>query len=281
MTCCETALISYLSYLSLGGLAPDISLRTPTPKARSTGACALANPLSEVHPRSAAALGGGERLTCPSRPFFKASETFHVPGPRNQETNKLYYDAEAAGTGGPVQVGYAAEYSSSHRLWHDTMNALGVRTNTAHMAGSNTGVWTNLGSVDPQSSTRSYSATAYLAPAAARPNLTVLTEALVTELVLDGADGDWTATGAAFEHGGKAFVASASREVVVCAGSVQSPLILELSGIGSPGVLAAAGVPVRVDSPNVGENLQDHISSSSRFPLVRSSAFLTSFQWPR
>lgn len=198
-------------------------------------------------------------LTSP-RPFFKSSENFHAPDKTNQEANKLYFDADAAGEGGPVQVGYASEYSASHRLWHDTLNGLGVPTNTAHMAGSNVGVWTNLGSVDPQSSTRSYSATAYLAPVVARPNLTVLTDALVTELVFRDDDGAWTATGAAFEHGQESFVASASREVILCAGSVQSPLLLELSGIGAPEVLAAVGVPVRVNNPNVGEHLQDHIS---------------------
>lgn len=63
-----------------------------------------------------------------------------------------------------------------------------------------------------------------------------------------------------FIHHGREFVASVSREVILSAGSVQSPQILELSGVGRPDVLSAAGIPVKVKSPNVGENLQDHIS---------------------
>jgi choline dehydrogenase-like flavoprotein len=93
--------------------------------------------------------------------------------------------------------------------------------------------------------------------------LFLLTEAEVHEVLLDE-DGDvagcWRAKGVRFAHGGVQFSAFASREVIVSAGSVQSPQILELSGIGGSAVLSAAGIPVKVDNPNVGENLQDHLS---------------------
>ena len=54
-------------------------------------------------------------------------------------------------------------------------------------------------------------------------------------------------------------------EVILCAGSVQSPQLLELSGIGSPKVLEAAGIEVKIENPAVGENLQEHMSSSAIF----------------
>lgn len=60
----------------------------------------------------------------------------------------------------------------------------------------------------------------------------------------------------------------AAREVIISAGSIQSPQILELSGIGRRDVLEAAGVELKVDSPNVGENLQDHMSMSCGFGLL-------------
>jgi len=82
-----------------------------------------------------------------------------------------------------------------------------------------------------------------------------LTEATALEIILEKEDSSWRATGVRFEHGGKAFS-------VLSAGSVQSPQMLELSGIGNPEILNEAGVNVKVANPNVGENLQEHMSRS-------------------
>lgn len=147
------------------------------------------------------------------------------------------------------------------------MNSLGVETNNDHLAGSNTGCWTSVVSVDPRDATRSYAATAYYNPVSSRSNLFLLTAAEVHEILLvkDGNDPSaWKAEGIRFSHGGKEFSAFACREVILSAGSVQSPQILELSGVGGSAVLSAAGVTVKVDNPNVGENLQDHLSTLSR-----------------
>ena len=123
------------------------------------------------------------------------------------------------------------------------------------------GVWTNLNAVNPKTVTRSWS-TAYYLPNAARPNFCVLTEALVTEVILVESPGaEWIASGVRFRHGDDEYAVTATREVVICAGSIQSPQILELSGIGASEVLTKAGIDVKVHSPNVGENLQDHIST--------------------
>lgn len=115
-------------------------------------------------------------------------------------------------------------------------------------------------SVDPDRNTRSYAAPAYYVPNSSRRNLLVLTEALAHEIILEQKSGQWTATGVRFSYGDDSFVAQASREVILSAGSVQSPQLLELSGIGNPQVLEEAGIEVRVPNPNVGENLQDHLS---------------------
>ncbi|KAI1856571.1 hypothetical protein JX265_011530 [Neoarthrinium moseri] len=200
-------------------------------------------------------------------PYFKKTENFHTPEEFNQKANSLYYDKQAVGESGPIQVGYASEYSSSHQLWLKTMQSLGVESNRAHLAGSNVGVWTNLGSVDPHTGTRSYSTTTYCLPNASRPNLLVLTEACVTEIVLEKDDGEWTAKGVRFQRDGSSFFAAASREVIISAGSVQSPQILELSGIGNPDILSKARISVKVSNPNVGENLQDHIMAALIFEV--------------
>jgi choline dehydrogenase len=90
-----------------------------------------------------------------------------------------------------------------------------------------------------------------------RSNLKVISTGLVTRVLIEGG----RAVGAEFVEG-KGQVAStvrAAREVIVCAGAVQSPQLLQLSGIGDPEALKALGIEVRAASPNVGKNLQDHL----------------------
>lgn len=181
--------------------------------------------------------------------------------------DKAYYDASGFGTSGPIDVSYATEYSASHQYWHDTLQQLGVQNNKAHMMGSNLGAWTNLASVDPLSCTRSSSATAYYQPHSQRTNLVVLTEALAQKILLEKHDGLWTAKGVQFTSQAKTLSVFASKEVIICAGTVQSPQILELSGIGNTEVLKKAGIETIVSSPFVGENLQDHIMAASIYEV--------------
>ena len=101
---------------------------------------------------------------------------------------------------------------------------------------------------------RASTAMSYLHPASKRPNLRVITGAEVHNLVLDGK----TATGVRYRNNGVMHTIKAGREVLLAAGAIGSPQILELSGIGRGDVLKTAGVDVRHDLPGVGENLQDH-----------------------
>lgn len=184
--------------------------------------------------------------------------------------NKAYYDTDGFGAKGPVEVSYATEYSASHQYWHETLEHLDIQNNKSHMMGSNVGAWTNLGSVNPRTCTRASSATAYYQPHRQRANLTVLTEAFVNKIILEQDDGNWTARGLQFVHQGQILSVFASKEVIVCAGSVQSPQILELSGIGNLDVLRKVGIDTIVPSPFVGENLQDHIMAASIYEVDSS-----------
>ena len=98
-------------------------------------------------------------------------------------------------------------------------------------------------------------AKAFLEPAKGRPNLTVETHAFAKRLVLEGK----RVTGVVFDQRGAERVATAGREVVLAAGAVQSPQLLELSGVGRPELLAEHGVEVRHAAPGVGENYRDHM----------------------
>ena len=98
-------------------------------------------------------------------------------------------------------------------------------------------------------------AKAYLTPARGRANLRIETGAFAAGLIMDGT----RAVGVRYRQGGVMKQARCRAELLLAAGSIQSPQLLQLSGIGPRRLLQAHGVPVVVDSPGVGENLQDHL----------------------
>jgi choline dehydrogenase len=103
---------------------------------------------------------------------------------------------------------------------------------------------------------RRWSATnAFLRPALKRPNLTVMTDALVTKVRMDGS----TAQGVELRRAGAAYFVEAKRETILAAGSIGSPQLLQLSGVGDPEHLQRLGIPVRHALKGVGENLHDHL----------------------
>ena len=104
-------------------------------------------------------------------------------------------------------------------------------------------------------------ANAYLKPALQRPNLKVITRALSQRILLDGR----RATGVEYVRGGAKQVVNAKQEVILSAGPIASPQLLQLSGIGPGAVLQQAGIDVVHDLPGVGENLQDHLEFYFQF----------------
>ena len=106
-------------------------------------------------------------------------------------------------------------------------------------------------------------AMAYLRPALGRANLTVVTGAHAERVVIDHG----RATGVRYRVDGASTTATARREVILSGGAVNSPQLLELSGIGDPEMLRAAGIEVRAALPGVGANLQDHYVVSMQYRL--------------
>jgi choline dehydrogenase len=101
---------------------------------------------------------------------------------------------------------------------------------------------------------RQSAAVAFLKPARARPNLTVMPRALVTRVLFEGR----RAIGVEWQRDGSAHRVRAAREVILSAGAIQSPQLLQLSGVGPADLLHRLAIPVVADLPGVGENLQDH-----------------------
>ncbi len=103
---------------------------------------------------------------------------------------------------------------------------------------------------------RASTATAYLRPALKRPNLKVETEALATRIAIENG----RATGVEYTRGGVPQRVTARREVVLAGGVINTPQLLMISGIGDPVELGRFGIKTLVASPQVGQNLQDHVS---------------------
>ena len=133
-------------------------------------------------------------------------------------------------------------------------------------SGDHMGFYSSLGAVNrsDDKGNRSYAATGYLRPNLGRPNLKVLTEAQATKIL--GIESG-IANGVEFIHHGETYRVQANKEVVLSAGVIQTPQLLELSGIGDPEVLRAAGVDCLVENKGVGANFQDHVLGGILYDL--------------
>lgn len=124
--------------------------------------------------------------------------------------------------------------------------------------------------INTRNGLRASASTAYLRPAMRRENLSVVTRAIATRVLLEGR----RAIGLEYRRGGKLFTIHATKEVILSAGAVNSPQLLQLSGIGDPHLLKSHGIDVVHAAPNVGRNLQDHIGFDylyrSRVPTLNN-----------
>jgi len=124
---------------------------------------------------------------------------------------------------------------------------------------------------------RASTARAYLRPAMKRKNLSLIPHVQVDRVVLAGQ----RAVGVRYRLAGCDVEIRARREVILSAGSIGSPSILQRSGIGPAAVLQAAGVPVRVDAPGVGENLQDHLEVYFQYRCTQPISLNRELSWWR
>lgn len=124
---------------------------------------------------------------------------------------------------------------------------------------------------------RASTSRSYLKPALDRSNLTLRSSSHVTRLLFDGK----RATGVAYERNGVPCTATARKEVILCGGAYNSPQLLMLSGIGPAEALAAHGIEVRVDSPEVGANLAEHPLVYMSYAAKEPRTFLTALRIDR
>ncbi|HBW21661.1 MAG TPA: choline dehydrogenase, partial [Actinobacteria bacterium] len=115
---------------------------------------------------------------------------------------------------------------------------------------------------------------AYLRPVLGRRNLTLHTRAFVTKIRFDGR----RAAGVDYRHEGKLQQVQAG-EIILCGGSINSPQLLQLSGVGSPKLLEQVGVKVRHELPGVGENLQDHLEVYVQYGCKQPVSVAPALKW--
>lgn len=165
---------------------------------------------------------------------------------------------------GPIQASWPPlEYTNSAQQVAPKVAAtLGLRSEGVAL-GESVGYYDQALSIDMKAGRRSSAVYEYYQPIADRPNLFLITDAMVQRVMFSGTnkDGDQIATGVEFASKNQKHSVSAKKEVILCAGTIQSPQLLELSGIGSKAILEKHGIDVLVDNPGVGENLQDHVMS--------------------
>ncbi|KAH9053670.1 alcohol oxidase [Lactarius vividus] len=195
------------------------------------------------------------------KPYFKKAERFLPPDVVKDGVTR--FDVQEHGLEGPLEVAYPLLPSGLEKPFVEAAKALGINS----FAGNTSGIWTTPVTIRPASRTRSYAANMYYQPNASRSSLSVLTSAHVARISLSkGSDGA-TADGVVFIHDGKEYRALVNKTVVLSAGAILSPQVLELSGIGDPDVLRKANVGVVVDLPGVGNNIQEHVNSAVSYKV--------------
>jgi choline dehydrogenase len=182
-------------------------------------------------------------------PYFRRAE--------HQERGACDWHA----TGGPLNV---SDVTTKHPVSDAVIDACeqaGIPRNNDVNAGAQEGA--TYYQLTVKNGQRCSAAVAYLHPAMNRPNLQVETNALVGRILFEGK----RAVGVEFRQNGQKRVAMARAEVILAGGAINSPQLLQLSGVGPGELLNRHGIEVVADLPGVGENLQDHYVMSVRYRL--------------
>ncbi|HYF17651.1 MAG TPA: GMC family oxidoreductase N-terminal domain-containing protein [Ramlibacter sp.] len=189
---------------------------------------------------------GWARLGCPGwsyqdvLPYFKKVESTDIGSD------------EYRGRSGPIKVTVAEKTAPFYDVFIQSAKAAGYPENPDYTGATQYGV--AMAQQTIYRGRRVGAGTSYIAPARGRRNLTILTGAEATSLILQGDK----CVGVRYRRGAAIQEVRATREVIVSAGAIGTPKLLELSGIGNPALLGKLGIPVVKSLPGVGENLQDH-----------------------
>ncbi len=197
-------------------------------------------------------------------PYFLKSEDLAPPDP----PEGVVIDEDAHGTGGPLGVSVRAPRTAAAEQFVEAAEASGIPMGdyNGRDRGGPVGC-ASLFQTTTRNGMRSSTYHAFLEAVMERDNLTVITHAQVERILLEQDGGGLRATGVRYrEADGRTTSIHADREVVVSAGTIGSPQLLLLSGIGPSEELASVGVECALDNPHVGKHLKDHLHVPLAFP---------------
>ena len=204
-------------------------------------------------------------------PYYKK---FHTFSPGSQKTNDLlaldsYFKPENQGQEGPISATFPDAYGPFNEAWVRAFDSVGFRDSSDPILGKKLGSFTPPNTIDPKDNTRSYSASAYYTKEIERrSNLDLLTEIYVSKILSEGTDGSVTAKGVQVADRNGTTHDIYGDTVILAAGALQSPQVLENSGIGAKAILERHGIEPVIDNPGVGENLQDHCFTTVSFEVA-------------
>ena len=229
--------------------------RLPVPRGRMLGGSSSINGLAFVRGQAQdfdtwAQMGNQGWSYDEVLPFFKRMESYEADG-----------DDQFRGREGPLRVTNPEPRDPLFAALIEAAGQVGIPHNPDYNGATQEGIAMSQATI--ASRRRMSTARCYLDPIRQRPNLHIETNALTEALVLDGK----RCTGVRYSVGGTMREARAAREVVISAGSINSPQLLELSGIGQPERLGKLGIEVRHALPGVGENLRDHYAPRTRWAV--------------
>ena len=185
-------------------------------------------------------------------PFFKKMETYHGDDQPNSIETHGFDGPLHASSGHVNRHALNSYYTAAKKVLGDSYKEV-EDANDFKSIGMQQQGWKKW--IDPNTGKRSGSADAYIHANSSRKNLIVRCDTTVNKLVLDGD----RVVGVEAIVDGQTQTIKCSKEVIVAAGAFGSPKLLELSGIGNPDILKAAGIEPRINLPAVGENYQDHL----------------------
>ncbi|KAL6883820.1 GMC oxidoreductase [Trichoderma longibrachiatum] len=202
-------------------------------------------------------------------PYLRKFATFHSPPQAAKDVVGLANHDDSAVGNGPVQVCFSEGYGEANKAWMEAFVKLGLEMKTDPRTGKGLGAFQQGGSIDPATNTRSHAGNAHYTPEiASRSNLTVMTETVVQKIIFDKSEDVPVAVGVLLRtRDGAEKTLLTGGEIILAAGALMSPQVLELSGIGSRSLLESLAIPVVVNNPNVGEHLQDHPITCQSFEV--------------
>jgi choline dehydrogenase-like flavoprotein len=239
------------------------SRQIPHPRGKVLGGSSAINFCANVYPSKAnfeawKALGNDGWDAAGIAPYFRKYSRFTPPSPETKQLLNIDYVNETLhGQTGPVPVTIPDVYGPFQASWVKALDKLGWCNSDDPIEGEKLGTFACGLTIDAETKTRGYAASAYYTPEVAqRSNLQVLTETLVEKILTKVVDGSVIATGVRVRtKDGAHHEILAGKEIILSAGAIQSPQILELSGIGQKALLKKHGIPLVLEVPGVGENL--------------------------